>query len=851
MTFFYLSAKRKAAVCLSLLLFFLFFSNTHAQILVKDINASGNASPDMVVEMGGIVYFEANDGSSGLELWKSDGTEAGTVLVKDINPGAVGGAIDEISVVNGKLLFEANDGTNGNELWVSDGTTAGTMMLKDIRAGSGSSSPRDFFVLNNTTLFFAAYTDANGTELWKSDGTAIGTVLVKDINTGSSNSTPKEFGTFNNEVYFQANDGSNGAELWKSDGTAGGTTLVLDIRSGLSSSSPKYMMEANGMLFFQANDGTNGAELWVSDGTGAGTNMVSDIFAGGTGSMPINFHEYNSQLFFTAFDPSKGFELMVSDGTGAGTSILKDIWAGFNSSSPGNFITWNGTLYFSAAKAGNGNEVWKSDGTEVGTELVKDIRAGSDNSDPTSFIPYKSKLFFIADDGVNGAEVWLTDGTEAGTKLAMDIQDGLPGSVVGNLTLASNMLFFGADDGSTGAELRLIGNCDVSVAPILKEAGTHESLFEKTDGGGWTHYCDCANNILLSLEIGSTGAVVPEDAGVSVKIDATAATYHAQGCVTTDCFITNSDGGVIFNRSWDVAPTTQPSSDIPVRFYFDNGEYTAVNTEMTNQALVPLTDPSEMSFFKVTNGALGQHPLVENIKTGDAIVLPHDPGSPATPSTTTWVLGAYGSDHYAEFLVASFSGGGGGAGSAGSALPVELVYFGARPTPDNNIVLEWSTASEIDNYGWIIEKSYDFDQWMVIGFVESDGGVSSPSDYRFLDEDAQSGDNYYRLRQRDFDGTETLSEIAHVMLNEVMIVDIYPNPVSLTDELVVDIDGIVGEVDISIFDVSRSLVFHNNYYLNRGNEPLSLDMNILTSGMYVVRISSKGIIRNYKIVVQE
>ena len=212
--------------------------------------------------------------------------------------------------------------------------------------------------------------------------------------------------------------------------------------------------------------------------------------------------------------------------------------------------------------------------------MFVDIYTGNQFSSPADFTIYGGKLFFTATDASNGKEVWMTDGTAGGTKLAMDVYGGATASGAGELTIANSMLFFAANDATNGNAVRLIGNCDPTLAPVRKETGTHFSLFEKTDGDGWTHYCDCANNILLSLEKGATGAVIPTDS-VSVKIDATAVSHHVAGCVTGDCFISATGGGVVFNRSWDVSPTTQPSSNIPVRFYFSNEEYDAVNTEMT------------------------------------------------------------------------------------------------------------------------------------------------------------------------------------------------------------------------------------------------------------------------------
>ena len=112
--------------------------------------------------------------------------------------------------MGGTLFFTANDGTNGHELWKSDGTAAGTVLVKDIYPGSGNSFARFSVNLTNVggTLFFTANDGVNGTELWKSDGTAAGTVLVKDINPGSSSSYPRYLTNVGGTLFFTANDGT-------------------------------------------------------------------------------------------------------------------------------------------------------------------------------------------------------------------------------------------------------------------------------------------------------------------------------------------------------------------------------------------------------------------------------------------------------------------------------------------------------------------------------------------------------------------------------------------------------------------------------------------------------------------
>jgi ELWxxDGT repeat protein len=149
----------------------------------------------------GTLFFRANNGTNGYELWKSDGTEGGTVMVKDIYSGSSSSSPDEITNINGTLFFEANDGTNGNELWESDGTEVGTVMVEDINPGDNSSSPQ-YFALVNNTLFFSANDGYYGTELWSLlvDESAPSLTITLAPPNPTSDKTPTLGGTASDEM---------------------------------------------------------------------------------------------------------------------------------------------------------------------------------------------------------------------------------------------------------------------------------------------------------------------------------------------------------------------------------------------------------------------------------------------------------------------------------------------------------------------------------------------------------------------------------------------------------------------------------------------------------------------------
>lgn len=248
-------------------------------VLVKDINPGANPSvPQNFAVLGNELIFSAMDAANGAELWKSDGTTGGTILVKDINAGA-GNSINVspgskayFTAYGSAVYFQATNGSSGYELWKTDGTSGGTTLVKDIQSGSGSSNPTGL-LSTATNLFFFANDGTTGMELWMSDGTTGGTALLKDINPGAASSTGTT-STFvkagSGPIYFSANDGTNGDEFWRTLGSAGSTAMMADINSGSGSSSPANMLVVGNNVCFSANDGTAGIEPWNFDPTAAG-----------------------------------------------------------------------------------------------------------------------------------------------------------------------------------------------------------------------------------------------------------------------------------------------------------------------------------------------------------------------------------------------------------------------------------------------------------------------------------------------------------------------------------------------------------------------------------------------------
>lgn len=247
--------------------------------LIKDINPGYDCMDDLsdMKTINGTLFFSANDGAHGYELWKSDGTEKGTVIIKDINPGNQSSMESHndkqsFTVINNILYFSANDGVHGLELWRSDGTESGTYMIKDINVGYNG-YPRSFTIINNIIYFIS--NDNTGINLWRTDGTQSGTNKVIISN------AIRALSTVNNKLIIVADPSTSETsygkqDLWVSDGTQAGTKLLKTF-GGYTVSDIRITATLNNELYFvtiSPNSSRNA--IYKTDGTIKGTVLVFD-----------------------------------------------------------------------------------------------------------------------------------------------------------------------------------------------------------------------------------------------------------------------------------------------------------------------------------------------------------------------------------------------------------------------------------------------------------------------------------------------------------------------------------------------------------------------------------------------
>jgi|GEM_PF-3926929 len=393
----------------------------------------------------GRFYFFGKDATAGRELWVTDGTDAGTSLVKDITPGTAGTEGFGFMSFKGRAYFFAKTNTTGAELWVSDGTADGTHLLKDINPGPADCIRKDnvYFFIAGDHLCFVADDGVHGREFWKTDGTEAGTVLLKDIYSGEIGGNVNDLRShiaIGKTVYFVADDG-NGPELWKTDGTSDGTRLVKDINQGVEGSYPGGFIPFNNKLFFSAGLATTGRELWVTDGSESGTKLVKDLLPG-TASSYLDLYNaiiFGNKLVFIALYSGTRFALWETDGTTAGTQVVKEFGPEFKGgrilgeqnmnidySNPAHLPLFNGKIFMEIRTNSPSTDLWETDGTASGTRMVKRINDLDNEFDNLGYYTYAlGKFYFAANAGDRlGKELWSSDGTDQGTSMIQDINPG-------------------------------------------------------------------------------------------------------------------------------------------------------------------------------------------------------------------------------------------------------------------------------------------------------------------------------------------------------------------------------------------------------------------------------------------
>jgi ELWxxDGT repeat protein len=402
------------------------------------------------------------------QLWKTDGTTAGTVqITKDL-----GESSDYQTVALGKYLYFFND----HYLYRSDGTGAHTQRISPRFGG-----PTRDLATNGSSVFFSESDVKTGEnrELWAYDSAA--GLRKFEINPGGASSSPQQFASFGGRMFFSALSADRGYEIFESDGTASGTHVAIDLAPGTKTSDPSDLTVAGGTLFFTAIDPLDSRYrvLFASDGTIAGTHMVQDAL-GRVPRAPTLVTTFHNTLVFSS--PSGTWR---TDGSSGGTTQLSPMVAT-------EIVASDNVLYFTAVDDAK-NVIVKSDGTPAGTTVARRFFGV-----PNLRGAIKDLLYFNLHHA-NDA-LWQSDGTHAGTfaltgtEIADDQNfDSEPVVAVRNTLLV-------ASDAYYSGRLRALDLRRGSIAGTCFRDANRDGVFDpetESTYAGYTIFLDLNHNHVL------------------------------------------------------------------------------------------------------------------------------------------------------------------------------------------------------------------------------------------------------------------------------------------------------------------------------------------------------------------
>ena len=817
--------------------------------LVDDINGSGNSNPRDLTQFGSSIYFSADGGTDGTELWRYNGGSSAT-QVEDINPGSnslgpfssfPSGFTDYFDGSSDNLYFSAQTEAEGEELWVYDFFDGTVSQVQDINSGSADSDPSYLTVYDDGTtsgpdLYFGADGGSDGSELWRFDGSA--TSQAVDINQGSAGSVPEHLTVFDDggssgdDLYFEADDGSSTAELWRYESGAS----VEQISFGLAEIGG--LSAEDGTLYFGATTDDNTASiptttLWRYDGSLDRPQFTNNL-VGGPGEKVV----YDGTLYFNGESATGGGELWRLDGGGV---ALEDDVNGVSDSgsNPNDFTVYAGNLYFEADAPSTGEELYFFDG--FGTARVMDLDSGSDDASPQNLITYDdgtssgTDLYFEAFTSTLGGVLWRYDASADATQELGQVDGGGAGGSIEETIVYD-------DGGPSGPDLYYF---------------LEDSIWRYDSGSGPSKVVDiCSNNCLAS----------PRDPVVYDGI----VYFGAEPTAIGRGQLWGFNGSTLDQKS--SFSNARPPSDLTVyngtlffagggpdgrelyRFDASSGSIQQVKdiNSGSNSSGDPLSsDPNDLIvfgsqlYFTARDGTKGREPYAyDGSEVRSADVNPGAPSGggfdPVTyddgSGTDLYVTATNGTSGLELFRFTESTG----------PLPVELATLEGTQVGRRSAQLSWTTASEASNAGFAVQHQPPrATGWEKVGFVESkaSGGTTAEATrYQHEVSGLAVGTHRFRLRQVDLDGSAEMHGPVTVelkMQQSLRLSAPAPNPVREQATLSFAVKDPT-ETSVTLYNVLGQQV----RTLYRGTPPAGqartarLETAGLPSGTYLIRLQA-------------
>ena len=423
--------------------------------LLKDINPSGGSDPQNFAELNGTLFFFADNGSSaGLELWRSDGTEAGTTMVGDVNQNTGAGTVgfthpySQIKVLGDQVFwafYENLGGTGQNADFhlkiYKTGVTGNASLVHDFVVATFSSPP--VLVAHAGKIYFVK----NYSELWSTDGNVGGATLVRNVSPNRLSDPQVIAG----ELYFyetvlnQGNSFLNKKDIYKTDGTSAGTQFIERAVGDPPHECGRYeldLFELNGkMAYTLFGSSYCFYDTWIITDDFPAIQEQSTPIADRAVREPV-YRSGKVYYFTLRYHLGTDYLLRVLDVNGVQTVKT------FAETCDNLRLLPNGTMVFRS-----GTDLWMSDGTEPGTIKIKEF-SGSVN--PRFFKNHEGDVLFVANEIDQTSSIWKTDGTAGGTNKITDFpsfaSNDYQNRHIDETAVFGDTYYFAGNNGQLGAE---------------------------------------------------------------------------------------------------------------------------------------------------------------------------------------------------------------------------------------------------------------------------------------------------------------------------------------------------------------------------------------------------------------
>ncbi|MBS1747922.1 MAG: T9SS type A sorting domain-containing protein [Bacteroidetes bacterium] len=807
---------------------------------------SSDAPIQAIGAIGNLAVYAAVSNDGVLRLHATNATAYADTPVIYNFPSNIS-SVAYFKTINNILYFEANNSsTSHNEIWRTDGTSAGTYLLKDLGADYGFAS--DFIAFNNK-IYFITISSTYGDFIWQSDGTASGTNKLKQISTSfNQDNLFPSYAVTSTALFFTANDGVNGKETWTTDGTASGTKMLQDLFAGSGGSNPSSFVVLNDVLYLSANNGITGQELYKYDaGNGNGIELVKDIFPGGTGSNPSSLAiNNNSVVFSAASNTNDGTELWMSGGDANNTLEIDNITKPLTVSSSPHLITSGNKNFFVANYDIDNDGLTKEQcvfaytpPTKIWTGNVSSDGAVADNWFPSGapsqsstdniIIPpatannLTGPYLFIKDFYNNGGTIDVSTGLcfisgnfyNEGTINNPPVNNyysgvfglvsntitthlvGSPGTFNGQLTLSSNSNVRLTADSYFWA-LRIEGADTIYLGDYTLKVDTFNLYPAKiiSDGSGGITRWVGSSPVMFNVGTNDT-SFTP----VTITNNGTQDyfTVHVKNGVFSQGSSGDSATQEVVNKTWDIEEQTLGGSDATITFQWNAAdELTGFNRNNVYPA-------------HYTNGAWD-----------------YDNASVAS-GNNPYTITRSGVTSFSPFAVVS----------SATILPVRFVSMQAS-LANNDAVITWTVANENNVSFYNIQRSTDGREFTTIGSKTKLINSADLHSYNYTDINVTNSFSvkkvFYRLQEVDADGRQENSQVVSVNLSQKQTpLSIWPIPSK--DVLHLSLRDYNDEGRIVIFNIAGRQMLQQSFH--SGNK-IDINISSLPTGSYFIKAFLKN-----------